>query len=143
MTRGPDLVKSEFLIPDNELAVRTTRSSGAGGQHVNKTASRVQLSWNVRQSVALDNDQRARLLRKLASRISSDGMLTVAASDTRSQHRNREIAQLRLTEIVRRALLVPKRRRATRPSGASREARLETKRLHSLKKRQRRTDSDD
>jgi ribosome-associated protein len=132
-----------FTIPGEELSARATRSSGAGGQHVNKTASRVQLSWNVRESAALTDEQRARLLRKLSSRISSDGVLAVAVSDTRSQHRNREIAETRLAEVVREALFVAKKRKATRPTKAAREKRLDIKRLHSLKKRQRRSDSDD
>ena len=139
MTRSPVL----FTIPGEELSARATRSSGAGGQHVNKTASRVQLSWNVRESAALTDEQRARLLRKLSSRISSDGVLAVAVSDTRSQHRNREIAETRLAEVVREALFVAKKRKATRPTKAAREKRLDIKRLHSLKKRQRRSDSDD
>jgi ribosome-associated protein len=143
LSDGPVVTTSEFVIPTEELSARTTRSSGAGGQHVNKTASRVQLSWNVKESAALTVEQRARLLRRLSSRISSDGVLTVAVSDTRSQHRNREIAEARLAEVVRGALLVPKKRKATRPTRAAREKRLDTKRIHSLKKQQRRTDSDD
>lgn len=133
----------DFRIPHEELSARTTRSSGAGGQHVNKTESRVQLSWNIQTSSALTGEQRARLLRKLSPRVTSDGTLTIAASDTRSQHRNREIAEERLTEIVQRALVVPKQRRPTRPTRASKEARLESKKIHALKKRQRRTHADD
>jgi ribosome-associated protein len=127
----------------DELSARTTRSSGAGGQHVNKTASRVQLSWNVVHSVALTDDQRARLLEKLASRISGAGAVTVSVSDTRSQHRNREIAEQRLNEVVQQALVVPKKRKATRPTRAAKQARLDEKKIHSLKKRQRRAASDD
>ena len=134
---------ADFEIPPEELSARATRSSGAGGQHVNKTASRVQLSWNVRTSPSLDEQQRERLLRKLASRLSADGTLTVSVSDTRSQHRNREIAGERLTALVRGALTVPKKRKPTRPTKAAREARLEFKRLRSEKKRQRRSGSDD
>ena len=137
------MTTSDFVIPSEELSARATRSSGAGGQHVNKTSSRVQLSWNVKESAALTDEQRTRLLRKLSSRISSDGVLTVAVSDTRSQHRNREIAYSRLAEVVRGALTVPKRRKATRPTKAAREKRLDAKRLQSLKKRQRRSDSHD
>lgn len=133
----------QFTIPREELSARATRSSGAGGQHVNKTASRVQLSWNVKDSSVLSDDQRARILKKLSSRISAEGLVTVSVSDTRSQHRNRELAEERLGELIHRALLVPKKRRATRPSKASREARLESKRLHSLKKKHRRSDAHD
>ena len=131
----------EFEIPPAELTVRATRSSGAGGQHVNKTSSRVQMSWDVGASAALDDSQRERLRRKLASRLTDDGVLTVSVSDTRSQHRNREIAEERINEVVRRALTVPKKRKATRPTRAAREARLVAKKLHSRKKQNRRTDS--
>jgi ribosome-associated protein len=131
----------EFKIPPAELTVRATRSSGAGGQHVNKTSSRVQMSWDIGGSAALDDSQRERIRRKLATRLTDDGVLTVAVSETRSQHRNREIAEERINDIVRTALTIPKKRKATRPSRASREARLGAKKLHSRKKRNRRTDT--
>jgi ribosome-associated protein len=131
----------EFEIPPAELTARATRSSGAGGQHVNKTSSRIQMSWDVGASAALDDSQRERIRRKLASRLTDDGVLTVTASDTRSQHRNREIAEERINEIVRKALAVPKKRKATRPTRAAREARLVAKKLHSRKKLNRRADS--
>ncbi len=137
MTSG----ESAFHIPPDELVAKATRSSGAGGQHVNKTSSRIQLSWNASTSLSLDNTQRERVLRKLASRLTAGGVLTVSVSDTRSQHRNREIAEERLTEVVREALLVPKKRKATKPSGAAKRARLESKKLHSRKKQNRRSDS--
>jgi ribosome-associated protein len=131
----------EFEIPREELTARATRSSGAGGQHVNKTSSRIQLSWNVADSSALEDSQRQRILRKLAPRLTADGVLTVSVSDTRSQHRNREIAEERLTGLVRQALVVPKKRKATRPTRAAREKRLDSKKLHSRKKQNRRADS--
>ena len=130
-----------FEIPRDELTAKATRSSGAGGQHVNKTSSRVQLSWNVAESPALEDSQRARLFRKLASRLTADGVLTVSVSDTRSQHRNREIAEERLTELVRHALVVPKTRKPTRPTRAAKEKRLDSKKLHSRKKLNRRADT--
>jgi ribosome-associated protein len=132
---------NEFEIPREELTARATRSSGAGGQHVNKTSSRVQLSWNVADSSALEDSQRQRIVRKLASRLTADGVLTVSVSDTRSQHRNREIAEKRLTDLVRQALVVPKKRKATRPTRAAREKRLDSKKLHSRKKQNRRPNS--
>ncbi|MDQ6719001.1 MAG: aminoacyl-tRNA hydrolase [Gemmatimonadota bacterium] len=134
-------VRRSFEIPRDELVARATRSSGAGGQHVNKTSSRIQLSWNVSASPSLDDAQRERLLRKLASRLTADGVLTISVSDTRSQHRNREIAEERLTEVVNAALVVPKKRKATRPTRAAKEKRLDSKKLHSKKKRNRRADS--
>lgn len=108
---------------------------------MNKTSSRVQLSWNVSASTALDGMQRERILRKLSSRLTAGGILTVTVSDTRSQHRNREIAEERLTEVVRQALVIPKKRKQTRPTKAAREKRLDAKKLHSRKKQNRRTDT--
>jgi ribosome-associated protein len=135
--------RAPFEIPADELSARTSRSSGAGGQHVNKTASRVQLSWNVMSSPALNDEQRTRLMAKLGSRLTGDGVITVSVSDTRSQHRNREIAEQRLNEVVRQALVVPKKRKATRPTKAAKETRLKEKKIHSLKKQQRKAGPDD
>jgi ribosome-associated protein len=135
--------RAQFQIPADELSARTSRSSGAGGQHVNKTASRVQLSWSVAQSNALNDDQRDRVMAKLASRLTGDGTLTVNVSDTRSQHRNREIAEQRLNDVVRKALVVPKKRKPTRPTKAAKETRLKEKKIHSLRKRQRQAGSHD
>ena len=124
-------------IPRGEIEVRTSRSSGAGGQHVNKTSSRVELSWNIALSKALDDDQRARLLSRLASRLSEEGAIRVVASDTRSQLRNREAAEKRLAETIAKALLVPKKRKPTRRPRAANEARLTEKKKQSDKKRER------
>lgn len=136
-------VNETLSIPRSELDVRVSRSSGAGGQHVNKTSSRVEIFWNVASSRALTAEQRERLREKLASRLSSDGAVRVVASDMRSQSRNRELAEERLAELVRRALVVPRRRKPTKPTRAAKEARLESKKRHSHKKRQRRDGSFD
>jgi ribosome-associated protein len=133
-----DLADPEFEVPSSELVTRVSRSSGAGGQHVNKTSSRVEISWNIRESRALTPEERERLLQRLASRLSVDGSVRVVASETRSQLRNRELAETRLTELVRRALVIPKKRKPTRPTRGSREARLEAKKRHSRKKTLRR-----
>ena len=134
------VVNESLSIPRSELDVRVSRASGAGGQHVNKTSSRVEIFWNVKASAALSDDQREMLLRRLASRLTSEGSLRIVASDMRSQLRNRGIAEERLVEIVRSALVVPKKRRATRPTRASKEARLDEKKRHSSKKKERRKD---
>ena len=136
-------VNETVSIPRSELDVRVSRASGAGGQHVNKTSSRVEIFWNVLTSRAVDDEQRSRLREKLASRLTSDGSVRVVASDMRSQSRNRELAEQRLAELVRRALVVPKKRRATRPTKAAKEARLESKKRHSTKKAERRNKSFD
>jgi ribosome-associated protein len=146
LPRAPQnlLVVNESLsIPRNELDVRVSRSSGAGGQHVNKTSSRVEIFWNVLTSRALSEEQRARLQEKLAPRLTTDGSIRVVASDMRSQSRNRDLAEERLAELVRRALVVPRKRKATKPTRAAKEARLEAKKRHSHKKRERRDASFD
>jgi ribosome-associated protein len=136
-------VDESLSIPRNELGVRVSRSSGAGGQHVNKTSSRVEIFWNVVRSSALSEQQRLRLLDRLRSRLTGDGSIRVVASDERSQSRNRDLAEERLSEMVRRALIVPKKRRPTKPTRASREARLESKKKQSRKKSERRRKSFD
>jgi ribosome-associated protein len=130
-------VNDFVAIPRSEIEVRTSRSSGAGGQHVNKTSSRVELSWNIALSKALDEEQRERLLSRLASRLSEEGAIRVVASDTRSQLRNREAAEKRLAETIAKALTVQKKRKPTRRPRAANEARLTKKKKHSDKKRER------
>ncbi|HET7615236.1 MAG TPA: alternative ribosome rescue aminoacyl-tRNA hydrolase ArfB [Gemmatimonadaceae bacterium] len=132
-------VNGALSIPRAELDVRVSRSSGAGGQHVNKTSSRVEIFWNVRTSGAVTEAQRALLLARLDSRLNADGSIRVVASDMRSQSRNREIAEERLAEVVRRALVVQRKRKPTKPTRAAKEARLDSKKRHSRKKDERRT----
>ncbi len=122
---GP--VSKRITVPDDEISFRATRSGGPGGQHVNRRATRVEASWNVRLSTALTDEERERILKKLASRIDNDGVLRVVADDERSQHRNKELAKQRLRDLVARALRVPKRRKKTRPPKSAVEKRLESK----------------
>jgi ribosome-associated protein len=136
-------VNDSLSIPRNELDVRVSRSSGAGGQHVNKTSSRVEIFWNIALSSALTEEQRARLQDKLASRLTTGGSVRVVASDMRSQTRNRELAEERLADLVRRALIVPRKRKPTKPTRAAKEARLESKKRQATKKRERRSTSFD
>lgn len=126
-----------FTIPDTELSFRTSRAGGPGGQHVNKTSTRVEVVWDVAGSKSLTDDERERLCGKLASRLSTKGRLRVVSDRYRSQQRNREDAVARLHALVRRALEVPKRRKKTRPSKAAVEQRLREKRARSDRKRQR------
>jgi ribosome-associated protein len=144
MTDSPALPDEKVLfvndavsIPRSELDFRASRSSGAGGQHVNKTSSRIEVFWNPLSSSALTDAQRDRLRHKLASRIATDGSVRVVASDMRSQSRNKDLAEERLADLVRAALIVPKKRRATKPTRAAKEARLEGKKRQSHKKRER------
>lgn len=136
-------VNDRLAIPRAELGVRATRASGAGGQHVNKTSTRVEVTWNASTSPSLSEADRARIAVRLASRLSDEGELRVVASDTRSQLQNRELAETRLADIVRRALVIPKPRKKTRPTRAAKEARLTDKRRTSEKKRVRRSNTDD
>jgi ribosome-associated protein len=135
-------VTSSVAIPRTELITRATRSGGPGGQHVNTSSTRIELLWNVVESGALTEAQRARVRAKLGTRMDSDGFLRVVASESRSQRQNRAAAEQRLVELVRRALAVPKRRIPTRPSRAAKEARLAEKRRRGEKKRLRRDDGE-
>jgi ribosome-associated protein len=124
-------------IPRAELSYRATRAGGPGGQHVNTSATRVELTWNVATSVALTDAQRALLCERLAARLRGGGVLRIVASEHRSQHRNREEADERLCALLGRALARTKPRRPTRPPRASREARLEEKKRRAEIKRGR------
>lgn len=125
-------VTSRLTIPLSEIVVRASRSSGPGGQHANVTASRVQASFDVLASPTLTDAQRERLLARVGPRV------VAIAQDERSQARNRELALTRLGERLATALAVPKRRRATRPTAASRERRLQAKHRGAERKRDRR-----
>jgi ribosome-associated protein len=114
-------------VPDDEIYFQASRSGGPGGQHANRRATRVEACWNVLESPGLSDEERTRILEKLASRIGKDGVLRVVAEDERSQHRNKELARQRLRELVADALRVPKRRKKTRPPKAAAEKRLEEK----------------
>lgn len=137
---GPLVVRS-VVIPEHELTWRFSRSGGPGGQAVNTADSRVELSYDVSTSTALSPAQRERVRRRLANRL-ADGVLTVAASEFRSQLRNREAARVRLARLLEAALAPPPaRRRRTTPTRASRERRLAGKRRRSeLKSLRRRPD---
>ncbi|MEO7965298.1 MAG: alternative ribosome rescue aminoacyl-tRNA hydrolase ArfB, partial [Gemmatimonadaceae bacterium] len=133
----PLLIGHGRSIPRAELSARASRSGGAGGQHVNTSSTRVEVLWNPTTSRALTDDQRARVLEKLAARLDSEGNIRIVASDTRSQRQNRDLAEQRLAELVRRALVIPKKRRATKPTRASKERRLDEKKRDSKKKSER------
>jgi ribosome-associated protein len=117
-----------LVIPDAELVERFSRSSGPGGQSVNTTDSRVELSWDIAASNALTEAQRARLLERLAGRLTA-GVLTIAASEHRSQLQNRNAARARLAVLLAGALAPPPpARRPTRPSRAAKQRRVDAKR---------------
>jgi len=135
-------IQPGLLIPEDELQVSYSRSGGPGGQNVNKLETRVTLRYSVRESQALDEAQRARLLERLSSRLTSEGELLVHASRQRVQGRNEKEARERLAGILREALAVPKKRRATRPTHGSKKRRLAQKQRRSETKRLRRKNPD-
>ena len=131
-------ITDNVSIPMSELQFRFARSSGPGGQHVNRSATQVELLFDVANSPSLNETQRQRVLRKLRSRIDKEGILHLVSQETRSQLRNREEVVDRFQMLMREALRVPKRRRPTHPTRAARERRLEEKRRRSETKRDRR-----
>jgi ribosome-associated protein len=133
----PMVVNPELAVPHSEIELRASRSSGPGGQHANVTASRVEAVFDLRESRALSDEQRQRLRTRYGDRV------TAVAQDARSQARNRELALERLRERLAAGLAIPKRRRATRPTKAGREKRLESKRRTSERKRSRRPPASD
>jgi ribosome-associated protein len=136
-------VNGWLLIPGSELHERFSRSSGPGGQSVNTADSRVELSFDVGRSAALPGWARARALERLAGRLTG-GVLTIAASEQRSQLANRQAARARLAALLRDAVAPPQRPRIpTRPTRASVERRLEAKRRQAKLKRSRRYNSRD
>ena len=137
------VVNDRLAIPRHELTARASRAGGAGGQHVNTSSTRIELMWNVRTSAALDDETRERLMVRLATKLDGEGTLRVVASDRRSQRQNRESAEGRLAEMVRRALVVQKKRRPTKPSKASKEKRISEKKRRGETKAGRRKDSFD
>ncbi|MEX2582883.1 MAG: alternative ribosome rescue aminoacyl-tRNA hydrolase ArfB [Gemmatimonadota bacterium] len=130
-------ITPDLSLPVAELNYRASRSGGPGGQHVNTSSTRIELVWDVAGSPSLTPEQRDRLQEKLANRISGEGLLTLASATSRSQHRNREEVTERFVEIVRDALHVPKKRKKTRPSRASKERRLKAKKQRAQKKKLR------
>ena len=136
-------VNRNVRIPYSELRFEATRSSGPGGQSVNKTNSRITLKWNVTTSSALTHTQRSRIKQKLSSRIDKEGHIIIHAQSERSQFANREDACRRLADLVARALVVHKKRRPTGPSRGERERRLKAKKRRSSLKASRRHKPDE
>jgi ribosome-associated protein len=130
-------ISSTIEIPEDELIERFVRSSGPGGQNVNKLSTAVELRFDAAQSPSLPDAVRARLLARRDRRITSEGVIVLSAQRFRTQERNREDARTRLAELIRSALTVPKPRVATKPTRASKERRLTSKRERAQVKRTR------
>lgn len=130
-------IDDDLAIRRSELTYRATRAGGPGGQHVNTSSTRVELTWDVGRSPSLSDVQRLRIVEKLAKRIDQQGVLRMTDAGSRSQHQNRERVTERFREVVARALRVQAPRRATKPTRASREERLRTKKQRSETKKMR------
>ncbi len=132
------IVKPGLAIPAEELRIGFARSGGPGGQNVNKVASKVELRWAPAASSALSEQERERLLHRLAGRLTADGELVVTSSRTRDQSRNREDARSKLAALIRSALAPPRPRRKTAPPREAVERRLREKKARAALKRSRR-----
>lgn len=130
-------------IAQSELELRAITGGGPGGQHVNRSATRVELRWNVRSTQALNELQRARVEAKLASRLDANGTIRIVAGEYRSQLQNRRAAVERLSSLLTRALVVTPTRKKTKPTHASVARRLDEKRKRADRKERRRVDHDE
>lgn len=120
-----------------ELNFKAIRSSGAGGQHVNKTSSKIELTFSLKDSNVFDDDQKALLTSNLKARLTKDSLLILQCDESRSQHKNKEIAIDRFLEMINQALIVPKKRKKTKVPNAVKLKRLATKKQTSEKKANR------
>jgi len=122
----------EIII--KELKFKAVRSSGAGGQHVNKVSSKVELMFNVENSFALSDIEKERLYLKLGNKLTKENMLLLQCDESRSQHKNKELVIKRFLEVIKTALKAPKKRRKTKPSKSAIEKRLKSKQKKAQKK---------
>ncbi|WP_228236558.1 alternative ribosome rescue aminoacyl-tRNA hydrolase ArfB [Allomuricauda sp. M10] len=120
-----------------ELNFKAVRSSGAGGQHVNKVSSKVELSFNLPESEGLSDVEKERLQSKLSSRLTNEGILMLQCDEARSQHKNKELVIKRLFEILTKSLEVPKKRKPTKPTKSGVEKRLKLKKISAERKASR------
>ncbi len=129
-------------IPENEIQITFARSSGAGGQNVNKTSTKAILHWSVGNSNVFTFEEKERIRMKLVNRLNNLDEIVIMSEEERSQFQNREQGIERLRTLVSQALIIPKKRRATKPTYSSKLERLETKKQHSKTKSERRNVAD-
>ncbi len=132
-------MNTEKLI--KELNFKAIRSSGPGGQHANKVASKIELTFAIEASIVLSDDEKPILLKKIANRLTKDNVLILFCDESRSQHKNKEIVIKRFLEIIKEGLRKPKKRKATKPSKRSIQKRLDSKKKTSEKKSSRKKPS--
>lgn len=130
-------INQTLTIRRSEFEYRATAAGGPGGQHVNRSSTRIELLWDLPNSASISDETRTRLLEKLSKRLDKDRRVRVVSSERRSQFQNRLAAEAKLVDLLRRALHAPKPRHATKPTRASRERRLDSKRRQSHRKRDR------
>lgn len=122
----------ELLL--KELNFKAIRSSGAGGQHVNKTSSKIELTFSLENSFAFSDEEKAILKKNLSSKLTKENTLILFCEETRSQHRNKELAIKRFLELIKKNLIVAKKRKKSKPSKSAIKKRLDSKQKNSVKK---------
>lgn len=135
------VIKNGIAIPAHEIIITASRAGGPGGQHVNKTSTKITLRWNIPSSNALTEEQKTLILTNLAAELTNEGDIIIHHSSSRSQQQNKKLAIDLLITKIRRALYVPKKRIKTKVSKSAQEKRLHSKRQHSLIKKMRKIDS--
>ena len=120
-----------------ELNFKAIRSSGPGGQHANKVSSKIELTFDIENSYELNDEEKSLLLKNIANRLTKESILILFCDESRSQHKNKEIIIKRFLELIKNGLIIPKKRKATKPSRSSIRKRLDSKNKHSKKKKDR------
>ncbi len=120
-------IKNGITIPENEIEITASRAGGPGGQHVNKTSTKITLRWNVKNTSALNEEQKNRVLQNLQTELTHDGDLIIHNNTTRSQQQNKKLTLIKLVQIIKKALYVPKKRIKTKISKETKERIFQTK----------------